>query len=171
MKVIRLTESDLHNMIMESVNSILNESPYKDIFGGRHHSGGRIPRDGMTGGEWYSDPFTKQYELDPQEIVDMLDNGNEGLYTREMHDALESLSESGQLYFVVSGTIEKDESVGIMSEQTNIDNVDINPAYQAILSQDDSVITLEQKKLLEDVLNDIAYKLECGRREFFLQNR
>ena len=167
MKVIRLTESDLHNMIMESVNSILNESPYRDTFGRTHHSGGRIPRDGMTGGEYYSDPFTKQYELDPQEIVDMLDNGNEELYTQEMHDALENLSEKGQLYFVVSGTVEKDESVGITSEQTNIDEVDINPAYQAILSQDDSVISVEQKEKLEGVLNDIAYELECGRREFF----
>ena len=165
MRVIRLTESDLHNMIMESVNSILNESPYRDMFGGRHHSGGRIPRDGMTGGEWYSDPFKEKYDLDPQEIVDMLDNGNEELYTPGMHDALENLSKKGQLYFVVSGTVEKDESVGIMQDQLNIDEVDINPAYQAILSQDDSVISVEQKEKLEGVLNKIAYELECGRRE------
>jgi hypothetical protein len=163
MKIVRLTESDLHNMIMESVNSILTESPYRDTFGRMHHGGGRIPRDGMTGGEYYYDKFSTRYDLDVLEIVDMMD---EELYTRQMHDTLDKLKEEKKLYFIVKGDIEKDETVGMMRPQhTNI-KVDINPAYQAILSQEDTMISIEQKEKLEDILGDIANDIESGYKDF-----
>ena len=52
-KLIRLTESDLHRIVKESVNRVLREGKYRS---------GYIPRDGMTGGAYYS------YEIDGETV-------------------------------------------------------------------------------------------------------
>ena len=51
-KVIRLTESELHNIITSAAKKIIREAS------------GYIPRDGMTGGAWSYEHDSAQIDID-----------------------------------------------------------------------------------------------------------
>lgn len=151
-KIVRLTESDIHNMIMESVQNILKESPYRDSMGRSWRAGGRIPRDGMTGGEWGSSHVSGKYSVDIFELVNML---ADDVYVPGIQEVLEEISNG--LYFNVTADYGYDDSVGIPEGYGNIE-VDTNPAIQAIMSCD--ALSVGQKQALEDGLEMIADNLE-----------
>lgn len=157
-EIIRITESDLHNMIMESVKNILKESPYQDTFGRRWSRGGRIPRDGMTGGEWYGEERSGKYNID---VFELVQNLSEDSYVPGIQEELEKIK--NDLYFNVTCWYGADHSVGIREGYDNIE-VDTNPAVQAIMSCD--VLSDGQKKEIEDIFNTLAYDIESQGNEF-----
>lgn len=157
-KVIRITESDIHNMVMESVKNILKESPYRDTFGRRWSHGGRIPRDGMTGGEWYGDERSGKYNVDVFELVQYL---SEDSYVPGIQEELEKIADG--LYFNVTCWYGADHSVGISEGYDNV-KADINPAVQAIMACE--ALSDGQKQEIEDIFSNLAYDIESQGTEF-----
>ena len=157
-EIIRLTESDLHNMIMESVKNILKESPYTDVFGRRWSRGGRIPRDGMTGGEWYGEERSGKYNID---VFELVQNLSEDSYVPGIQEELEKIG--SELYFTVTCWYGADHSVGIKEGYDNI-QVDTNPAVQAIMSC--NALSDDQKQEIENIFNNLADDIESQGDEF-----
>lgn len=157
-KVIRITESDIHNMVMESVKNILKESPYRDMAKRTWGCGGRIPRDGMTGGEWFESPWTSKYMVNISDVVSQL---SEESYISGIQEELEKIETA--LYFNVKGKYGKDDSVGMKEGFYDVD-ADINPAVQAIMSCDS--LSVGQKEEIEDILTNLANNIEQQPEEY-----
>ena len=152
---IAINENDLKYIISESVKRIITE--FRDSSGHTWERGGRIPRDGMTGGAWGSETRKGKYHIDIYELCEKL---SEESYIPGIQEVLEELEDN--LYFIVTANYGFDDTVGLSEGYSDVD-VDINPAYQTIMSC--PALSKYQKKEIEDIFNNLASDIENQDRE------
>lgn len=153
---ITINENDLKYIVSESVKRIITE--FRDSSGYMWERGGRIPRDGMTGGRWASETRTGRYYVN---IFDICQELSDESYVSGIQEVLEKLE--GNLYFTVTADYGFDDTVGLSEGYSDVE-VDINPAYQAMMSC--PALSKYQKKEIEDIFNNLANNIENQDREF-----
>lgn len=152
---VTINETDLKYIVSESVKRIITE--FRDSSGYMWERGGRIPRDGMTGGAWGSETRKGKYRID---IYELSQNLSEKSYIPGIQEVLEELEDN--LYFIVTANYGFDDTVGLSEGYSDVE-VDINPAYQAIMSC--PALSKYQKKEIEDIFNNLANNIENQDRE------
>ena len=149
----KLNYNDINYIISESTKRILSEA-YRDSYGRMWDRGGRIPRDGMTGGSWGSSKIFGKYWVDVQELVELLD---EETYTTDLHNKLENIERD--LYFNVTANYGYDDTVGIPEGIDDI-TVDTTPCVKAISNL--SLFTGAEIHVLKNAIEMIAENVEDG---------
>ena len=149
-QIIRLTESDLHRIVKESVNKILREG----------YRSGYVSGDGnpMVGGYWWSSDIEGEMDINPEDLTETLfENGYIDEYGSEDYQTICNYFKEHEDELKIYGTckVGEDTSVNYIQDEFEPDYDSLEYVRDNIINQC-PIISEEAKKMIYELIKSWA---------------